>query len=67
MTPIASMPGWARVLTELNPVKHFLIIMRGILLKGAGLADLWRPLVVLAVMGVTVLSLALRQYSKTTG
>ncbi|MDP2529552.1 MAG: ABC transporter permease [Candidatus Palauibacterales bacterium] len=67
MTPIESMPGWARALTELNPVRHFLLIMRGILLKGAGFADLWRPLAVLAVMGVTVLSLALRQYSKTTG
>jgi ABC-2 type transport system permease protein len=66
MTPIASMPGWARALTEVNPLKHFLLIMRGILLKGAGVADLWRPLVVLAVMGVTVLGLALRQYSKTT-
>jgi len=66
MTPIASMPGWARALTELNPVKHFLLIMRGILLKGAGPADLWRPLAALAVMGVTVLALALRQHSKTT-
>ncbi|HKK27772.1 MAG TPA: ABC transporter permease [Gemmatimonadota bacterium] len=66
MTPIESMPGWARALTELNPVKHFLVIMRGILLKGAGAADLWRPLVVLAAMGVTVLTLALRQHSKTT-
>jgi len=66
MTPIESMPGWARALTQLNPVRHFLFIMRGILLKGAGVADLWRPLAVLAVMGVTVLGLALRQYSKTT-
>ena len=66
MTPIESMPGWAQALTELNQVRHFLLIMRGILLKGAGIADLWRPLGVLAVMGVTVLSLALRQYSKTT-
>jgi len=67
MTPIESMPGWARALTELNPVRHFLVIMRGILLKGAGAADLWRPLAVLAVMAVTVLGLALRQYSKRTG
>lgn len=67
MTPIESMPGWAQALTELNPVRHFLLIMRGILLKGAGIADLWRPLAVLGVMAVTVLTLALRQYSKTTG
>jgi len=67
MTPVESMPGWAQALTELNPVRHFLLIMRGILLKGAGFADLWRPLAALGVMAVTVLTLALRQYSKTTG
>jgi ABC-2 type transport system permease protein len=66
MTPVESMPGWAQLLAQLNPVKHFLVIMRGILLKGAGLADLWRPMAVLGAMGLSVVTLALRQYSKTT-
>jgi ABC-2 type transport system permease protein len=63
-TPIRSMPGWAQWIAEVNPVKHFIVIMREVMLKGAGLADIARPLGVLALMGVIVLSLAVRQYAK---
>ena len=63
-TPIRSMPEWAQWLSEVNPVKHFIGIMRAVLLKGAGLADIVRPLSILAAFGVVVLSLAVRQYAK---
>ena len=40
------MPEWAQWMTEFNPVKHFIEIMRAVLLKGAGATDvvscLWR-------------------------
>ena len=65
-TPIRSMPDWAQWMAELNPVKHFIAIMRAVLLKGAGLADIARPLLILAASGVIVLSLAVRQYAKTS-
>jgi len=64
-TPIRSMPQWAQWMAELNPVKHFIWIMRAVLLKGAGLNDVWRPLGILAVSGVVALTLAVRQYGKT--
>ncbi len=64
-TPIRSMPQWGQWIAEVNPVKHFIWIMRAVLLKGAGLADVWRPLGILAVSGVLALSLAVRQYGKT--
>jgi ABC-2 type transport system permease protein len=63
-TPIRSMPKWAQWITEINPVKHFIVIMREVMLKGAGLTDVARPLVVLAAMSVVVLTLAVRQYAK---
>lgn len=65
-TPVQSMPRWAQWVAEASPVKHFIVIMRAVLVKGAGLGDVRVPLLVLAVYGVAVLSLAVRQYSKTT-
>lgn len=65
-TPIRSMPEWAQWLAEINPVKHFIAIMRAVLLKGAGLADIVRPLVILAVTGAIALTFAVKQYAKTS-
>jgi ABC-2 type transport system permease protein len=59
-TPISGMPGWAQWLAQLNPVAHFVELMRAVLLKGAGLADVARPLVILAAMGALMLTLAVR-------
>jgi ABC-2 type transport system permease protein len=63
-TPIDSMAPWVRVVSEVNPVRHFVTISRAILIKGAGPADIARPLLTLAVFGVVTLALAIRQYSK---
>ena len=63
-TPVDSMPRWAQWVAEANPVKHFVFIMRAVLVKGAGVETILRPLAILAVGGVAVLSLAVRQYSK---
>jgi ABC-2 type transport system permease protein len=65
-TPIDSMPRWVQLISELNPVRHFVTISRAILVKGAGLAETALPLGILAVYGVAILALAIRQYDKTT-
>lgn len=65
-TPISGMPDWAQWLAELNPVAHFVELMRAVLLKGAGLEDVARQLVILAGMGVMMLGLAVRS-SRTSG
>ncbi|HEX2188216.1 MAG TPA: ABC transporter permease [Longimicrobiaceae bacterium] len=65
-TPVGSMPEWAQWVAELSPVKHFIVVMRAVLVKGAGVEDVQVPLLVLAVYGAAVLALAVRQYSKTT-
>ena len=65
-TPIDSMPDWARALAQLNPVKHFVVIMRTVLVRGGGLEAIAAPLAVLTGYGVAVLTFAIRQYSKTT-
>ena len=65
-TPIDSMPRSIQLLSELNPVRHFVAISRAILVKGAGLAEIARPLGILSVYAVVVLFLAIRQHHKTT-
>src|SRR4029079_19669117 len=43
-SPVRSMPVWAPWMSEVNPVKHFIGIMRAVMLKGAGLSDIIQPL-----------------------
>ena len=63
-TPMRSMPDWAQWMAHLNPVMYFTRVMRAVLLRGAGLADVARDIGVLALMGAIMLTLAVRQYAK---
>ncbi|MEO8257607.1 MAG: ABC transporter permease [Acidobacteriota bacterium] len=58
MFPIASMPAFLRAITYLVPARYFLIALRSILLKGAGLQLLWVELAALAIYALFVLTLA---------
>jgi ABC-type multidrug transport system permease subunit len=63
-TPIDSMAPWVQTVSQLNPVRHFVTISRAILIKGAGPAEVARPLLTLVAFGIVTLTLAIRQYSK---
>jgi ABC-2 type transport system permease protein len=63
-TPIDSMAPWVRGLSQLNPVRHFVTISRAILMKGSGLAEVARPLMILTAYAAATLTLAIRQYTK---
>lgn len=63
-TPVDSMPVWARWVAQLNPVKHFVAIMRTVLVRGGGLGAIWHELAILAGGGVVVMTLAVRQHHK---
>jgi ABC-2 type transport system permease protein len=64
MFPVSSMPPLFRALTWLNPLRHYLEIVRAIFLKGAGLEALWPEFVALAVMGTGVLAFAATRFHK---
>ena len=64
--PISSMPELFQWLTVLNPVRHFLEIIRAVFLKDAGFLDLWRQYVALTVMAVGVLWVAVVRFRGTT-
>jgi ABC-2 type transport system permease protein len=64
-TPVDSMPDWAQQVAEANPVKHFVSIMRAVLMRGAGIETVGRPILGLGVAGVAVLALAVMRYRKS--
>lgn len=63
--PFAGMPGWARVIGNLLPLTYFNRLIRGILLKGNGWADLWPSAWPLVLFTVVVMGVALRFYRRT--
>lgn len=65
MFPVTSMPVAFQWLTLLNPLRHYLEIVRAIFLKGAGLDALWPQYLFLLVMGVTVLWFSTTRFHKT--
>jgi len=63
-TPIEAMPAWLQPITAINPVKHFAIISRGILLKGSGVEVLYPQLFALAAIAFVMVSVSAWQFRK---
>ena len=66
-TPLESMPGWAQGVAAATPVRHFVWVMRAVLVRGAGLAEVGPTIAGLGAAGVAVLSLAVWRYHKGAG
>jgi ABC-2 type transport system permease protein len=64
--PIENMPDLIQPVTYLIPLRYFVVILRGIFLKGVGLETLWPQALALFVWGAVVLSLAVMRSSKRT-
>ena len=62
--PIANMPEAVQVLTYANPLRYFLIIIRGIFLKGIGLNILWPQMVGLAILGAVLFTFSSLRFRK---
>jgi ABC-2 type transport system permease protein len=62
--PVSSMPRVFQWLTLFNPLRHYLEIVRGVFLKGAGLAVLWPQHLALLALGAALLTLAARRFEK---
>lgn len=64
MFPIAGMPKVAQWVAEFMPLTHYLRLARGIMLRNAGLHDLWQEIIVLLVFCAVLLSLAVARTRK---
>ena len=57
-TPIANMPPTVQYLTYLNPMRYFLVILRGVFLEGDGVPLLWSQYLPLAAIGLVTMATA---------
>jgi ABC-2 type transport system permease protein len=65
MFPFRGMPGWAQALGEILPLTHILRILRGVILKGSGFADLWIDFAAQSVFLLAIGFVALKRYRQT--
>jgi ABC-2 type transport system permease protein len=65
MFPYDGMPRPAQWIAEVFPLTHFLRLIRGVMLRGAGLAELWTELAALAAFVIVVLIVAVRRFRKS--
>ena len=65
MFPFRGMPHWAQAIGELFPLTHFLRIVRGILLKGNGLAEVAAQIWPIAVFAAIALLVGVKRYRRT--
>ncbi|HWL15906.1 MAG TPA: ABC transporter permease [Opitutus sp.] len=63
--PIANMPEPVQWLTYLDPLRYFLILIRGVFLKGVGFDVLWPQVLALLALGVVVMAFAVSRFRKT--
>ena len=65
MFPFRGMPHWAQVIGEVFPLTHFLRIVRGILLKGNGLAEVAGEIWAIAIFAVIMMTIGIKRYRQT--
>jgi ABC-2 type transport system permease protein len=65
MFPFKAMPIWAQYIGQCLPLTHFNIIVRGIMIKGAGFKDLQMQLYYIIIFMIVVLTVGVLRYRKT--
>ncbi len=63
-TPIANMPEWLQRVTLINPMRYYIEIVRGIVLKGAGMADFYMSVVGMTIFGLVIFAFAALRFHK---
>ncbi len=62
--PISTMPPWLQLTMFLSPLRYFLIVLRGVYLKGVGFDLLWPQFVGMAILGITLLTISVFRFRK---
>jgi len=65
MFPFAAMPAWAQAIGSAIPATHFLRLVRKVMLKGAGMADIANDLTYITLIMLVIVAIALRRYRQT--
>jgi ABC-2 type transport system permease protein len=62
--PISTMPRWLQLMTYLDPLRYFLVILRGVYLKGVGFDVLWPQMWPMVLLAAAVISLSIFRFHK---
>lgn len=65
MFPFQGMPEWAQWIGSILPLTHFLIIVRGILLKGNGFWDVWQETIPIMLFALVMMAIGYKRYRRT--
>lgn len=65
--PIENMPVIIQYITYLVPLRYFIVILRGIILKGIGIAELWPETLALLLFGIIIVFLSSLRFRKKLG
>jgi ABC-2 type transport system permease protein len=65
MFPFNGMPLWARAVGEVLPLTHFIRVVRGVMLKHAGVLEIWQSIWPIAAFAVVIGGVALLRYRRT--
>lgn len=60
--PLSSLPFVLRCISCIVPATYFLQIIRGVILKGVGMATLWQPLCVLGAIGLLLVAVSVKKF-----
>jgi ABC-2 type transport system permease protein len=63
--PISAMPEVLQWITYVDPLRYFLVIIRGTYLKGVGMGVLWPQMLALAALGLGLLAIAVLRFRKS--
>jgi ABC-2 type transport system permease protein len=66
-TPVEAMPAWMQPLTNLNPIRHFSLIARGVLIKGVGLGVLYPHFLALLAFAVILMTISMSRFRSQLG
>ncbi len=64
MFPFDGMPRWAQVVAEVLPLTHFLRIIRGVILRGATLIEMWPEVLALIAFFIVTMTIAVLRFTK---
>jgi ABC-2 type transport system permease protein len=67
LTPVEAMPSWLQPITWANPLRHFGLISRGVLVKQSGIDELWPNFLVLVIFTVVLVGLSVSRFRKQLG
>ncbi|MDX2130037.1 MAG: ABC transporter permease [Chloroherpetonaceae bacterium] len=63
--PISSMPEWVQPITYFIPLRYFIVIVRGIFLKGNGLVELWDSILAMLICTVVIFAASFMRFRKS--